>query len=120
MPQATEKKLSRYQFEFQNVERDSNLEKMANLKLAEILALAPKDALATGAVEINGRYYTATAEVKSRYRDFQEKAAGTTPYSAVRRALERLEDRLFRWRFGGGTDTSTQPIRHFSVPQIQG
>lgn len=120
MTQAIEKKLSRYQFEFQNLERDPDLEKMASLKLAEILALAPKDALAAGTVENSGRYYTAIAEVKSRYRDFQEKAAGTTPYSAVRRALERLEDRLFRWRFGGGTDTSAQPIRHSSVPQIQG
>lgn len=115
---AIEKKLSRYQFEFQNVERDPDLEKMANLKLAEILALAPKDALATGAVENNDRYYIAVAEVKSRYREFKEKAAGTTPYSAVRRALERLEDRLYRWRFGGGTDSSEQPVRHSYVPQM--
>lgn len=110
MNQAIEKNKIRYHFQFKNTERDADLEKMANLKLAQILALAPTDASALGVVENNDRYYVSVAEVKSRYRTFQEKAAGTTPHSAVRRALERLEDRLYRWRFGGGTDTSA----HFS------
>ncbi len=117
---ANEKKISRYQFTAENITSDPELEKMANLKLAQLLALAPKDALAAARVENSGRYYVAVAEVKSRFRNFEEKSAGSTPYSAVRRALERLEDRLYRWRFGGGTDASAHPVRAYPLTQLQG
>lgn len=118
MKPAIETKDIRYHFQFKNVERDTDLEKSAHLKLAQILASAPHDAAAVAVVENNGRYFASVAEVKSRYRTFQEKAAGTTPHSAVRKALERLEDRMQRWRFGGATDTLNLGIRYPSVSQV--
>jgi hypothetical protein len=120
MGRAIEKNVSRYRFQFRNAEPDPELEKMANLKLAQILALAPSDATAVAMLENAHRYFVSVAEVQSRYRTFQEKAAGNTPQTAVRRALERLEDRLYRWRFGGGTDPSVRPSGHLGAPQVQG
>jgi hypothetical protein len=97
-----EKYSPRYQFQFRDVGADPHLEKNANLRLVQLLALAPPDASALGLLEKNDQYYVSTVEVQSRYRTFHEKAAGTTPDLAVKRALEKLEDRLYRWRAGSG------------------
>jgi hypothetical protein len=118
MNRATEKSISRYEFLFNGLGRDSDLERTANLKLVQLLALAPPDATAVGVVLKKDRYFTAAVEVKSRYRTFHEQAAGTTTHGAVRLVLEKLEDRLYRWRYGGGHDPSSQAARPTDVPQV--
>lgn len=118
MKSASEMKEVRYQFRFSNVDYDADLEKIANLKLAQILADAPSDSSAVAVVEHSGRYYASMAEIKSRYRTFQEKAAGTTPHSAVRKALERLNDRIHRWRYSGAKEDSIRSVSSLNLSQI--
>jgi hypothetical protein len=118
MNQMIEKRTARYEFLFVGLDCDPELGKTANLKLAQLLALAPPDATAFGTVSQKERYYKAEVEVKSRYRTFREQAAGTTPHGSVRLALEKIEDRLYRWRYGGGHDPSSQPARQVNVPQV--
>ena len=98
MSRPRNKNSSRYQFHFRNVDSDPHLEKNANLRLVQLLALAPSDASAIGVLEKDKKHYFSSVVVQSRYCTFQEKAAATTPDSAVRRALEKLENRLYEWR----------------------
>jgi len=88
----------RYDFQLAKTEIDPRFEKDVNLKLVELLALAPPDASATGVLEKCDQFYWSSVAVESRYCNFQEKAAGTTPHSAVARALEKLENKLYEWR----------------------
>jgi hypothetical protein len=115
MMRASEKQNTRYEFNFKNIRVDADLQKKANLKLVELLALAPLDASAFGTVEDSGDYFISTVEVKSRYKTFVEKAAGTSPHSAVNRVLEKLENKLYQWRCGGNSNSSpAQLVRHYN------
>ncbi len=104
MYKTIDKTSPRYRFKLHAFDYDPELEKSTNLKLAQLLALAPPDATAVCSLDIDESdgYYVAEIEVKSRYRTFRERAAGVTPRTSVKHALEKIEDRLYRWRFGGG------------------
>jgi hypothetical protein len=111
---------SRYCFRFNNIPADPDLERKTNLKLAQLLAIAPPGSTAVGFVEKNEKYYMSAIEVSSPYRTFLEKAGGLTPNSAIQRALEKLEDQLYRWRFGGGRSGNPfAPPLQFNQPQPQ-
>lgn len=85
---------------------DPELEKVSNLKLLQLLAYAPPGATATGRVDKTGQSYMASVDVHSSFRSFAAKAIGTTEAVAVKRVLEKIEDHLFRWRFGSGSGHS--------------
>ena len=111
---------SRYHFQFHDAETDADLKRWANLRLAQLLTLAPPDAVLVGSLSRTEKFYVSSVEVKSTFRNFYEKASGTTPNTAIKRVLEKLEDRLYRWRFGGGVDgTPAQASRPLTVPQAQ-
>ncbi len=115
------KNKTRYHFRFNNVPADPDLEKKTNLKLAQFLAIAPPGATAVGFLEKDEKHYTCAIEVSSPYRTFFEKAGGLTPNSAIQRALDKLEDQLYRWRFGGGRNGNSfgSPFQ-YNQPQPQG
>lgn len=117
----TKKNKSRYHFRFNNVQVDSELAQRANLKLAQLLAIAPPGATGVGFLEKNEKVYLCAIEVSSPYRTFFEKAAALTPHSAVQRALDKLEDQLYSWRFGSGHNGSSfGTSMQFNQPQLQG
>lgn len=118
--QTTQNK-SRYRFRFNDVPVDPDLERRTNLKLAQFLAIAPPGATAVGFVEKDGSFYMSAIEVSSPYRTFLGKAGGLTPNSAIQRTLEKLEDQLYRWRYGGGRSGNSfgSPFQ-FNQPQPQG
>jgi hypothetical protein len=90
---------ARYQFCLKDLGPDPDLERFANLMLVQLLALAPPGASAFGFVEKGGRVYRA----------------------AVNRVLQKIEDRLYQWRYGGGSSgASAEPISNFNFPQTQG
>ena len=89
-------------FHFDYVEHDPDLEKTANLKLVQLLAFAPPSATGVGWVEKTESGFLSTVRILSPFRTFTAKAMGTSAASAIMKALERLEDELYRWRFGGG------------------
>ena len=97
-----EKQLSEFNNSFQckGMALDPELEKDANLKLIQLLALAPPGARSKGGMEKSGKNYLAEVKVHSHFRSFSSQAAGMNPRTAVLRALERLEDQLYRWRWG--------------------
>jgi len=82
---------------------DPELERKANLRLLELLAYAPPSAGGFGRVEMSGREYISTIIIQSPFRSFTSKALSSNADSAVRKSLERMEEDLFRWRFGNGT-----------------
>ena len=92
-----------YQFKFNFDDVDSEIRRRANLRLVELLTLAPPGAKAVGVMDKEGRYYVSAIEVSSPYRSFFQKAVGLTPASTLSRVLERTEDALYRWRYGGGS-----------------
>lgn len=91
-----------YEFRFNWDDVDSSVRSQANLRLTQLLSLAPPGAKAVGVMNKEGKYYVTAVEVISPYRDFYKKAVGLTPESALEKVLERLEDSLYRWRYGGG------------------
>ena len=93
-------------FSFQGLPPDRELEGKANLKLTQLLALAPPGSEAFGRLEISGKSYHASIAVRSAYRIFTAEAYGFDAMVAVNRALERLENQLYHWRFGSGTGNS--------------
>lgn len=107
-------KKSRYEFRFNICDKDSVLEKNANLKLAQLLAHSPPGATAVGLIEKSENHYVSAIEVQSPYRTFFEKAAGLTPQSAIKLALEKIENRIYQWRYGGGESNGHARVTHFT------
>jgi hypothetical protein len=121
MRRELESALTPYQFQFSRFQPDPDLKKRANLKLVQLLVLAPPGARASGRVETLSQSYLSSVEIRSPYREFRESAVGLTPEAAIDRVLNRIEERLYRWRFGGGGgETSTQAGHRMNLPQTQG
>ena len=89
-------------FAFRQVAVSRELEKSANLRLFELLAIAPPGAAGTGVLEKSEQNFRAVVAIHSAFRTFVQEAIGTNPASAIRKALDRLEDALFAWRYGAG------------------
>lgn len=116
----TEAEKTRYEFCLRDLGPDPELEKDAKLKLVQLLALAPPGATAFGFVEKSDRAYLAAVQVRSPYRTFLERASGVAPRTAVHRVLQKLEDRLYEWRFGGGpSGASANPFSGNTFQQTQ-
>jgi hypothetical protein len=94
------------EFDFKNIKADLELRNSARRKLFELLDLAPINSSVLGKVEVKDNYYMASVQIKSRAQNFEEKAAGTCPHSAVRRVLGKIENRLYQWRSGGNVSTN--------------
>jgi hypothetical protein len=90
-------------FQFYGITPEPELEKVANLKLVELLAAAPPGAQSTGTLERTGKSYLAGIRVSSHFRSFSSHAISGNAQNAVIRALERLEDQIYRWRYGDNT-----------------
>jgi hypothetical protein len=90
-------------FHFGFLGYDSELEKEANLRLVQLLAFAPPGAAGVGFVERSEKEFLSTITIRSPFRTFTSKAIGNNPRSAVRKSLERIEEDLYRWRFGSGS-----------------
>lgn len=90
-------------FHFGFTDYDPELESAANLKLIQLLAFAPPSATGVGLVEKSEREFLATISIQSPFRSFAAKAISTNPESAVKKSLERMEENLFRWKFGSGS-----------------
>jgi hypothetical protein len=104
-----EKEKNRFYFDFLNPNRE--LETRSNLKLLHLLTLAPPGAKGFGWVENNkGGNYLCTISIFSPFRSFTAKALGSSPEGTVNRALDRMEDELFRWRFGSGSGDQGREI----------
>jgi hypothetical protein len=109
-----------FAFEFNFDEVDPETRSKANLRLVELLTLAPPGAKAVGVMDKEGQHYISAIEVSSPYRTFFQKALGSTPQAALQRVLDRLEDTLYRWRYGGGNQGSpSHTDLHFSRSQTQ-
>jgi hypothetical protein len=93
-------------FHFGFLDYSSELEKEANLRLIQLLAFAPPSATGVGFVEKSEKEFLSTITIKSPFRTFSAKALGTNPRSAVNKSLERIEEDLYRWRFGSGSGNS--------------
>ncbi len=93
---------SRHEFRFE-IDVDSTLEAKTNSRLVELLTLAPPDASAVGLLQRDEKSFLSAIEVQSKFLTFFEIGYGPSPEVAVQRALNRLEDRLYEWRFGGGS-----------------
>jgi hypothetical protein len=113
-PQVRLKKVEN-KFHFDFVNEDKDLEKYANLKLLQLLAYAPPGATGVGLVEKYQGEFLSTITIQSHYRSFTAKAIGSDAKAAVRKSLDRLEDELFRWRFGGGSGNNG---RHTGIPTV--
>lgn len=90
-------------FHFGFLDYDPQLEKEANLKLIQLVAFAPPGATGVGLVEKSGKEFISRITIKSPFRTFTSKALGNNPRSAVKKSLERIEEDLYRWRFGSGS-----------------
>ncbi|MBL7714064.1 MAG: hypothetical protein JNL01_01265 [Bdellovibrionales bacterium] len=100
----------RYDLQFQNLAYDPELEKRTNLRLVEILAIAPPEAIAKAQIRKEGRTFVASTTVESGFRTFQQSALGPSAREAIMNALRRLEEQVYRWRYGRGPgSTSLQP-----------
>ena len=100
-------------FHFGYLDYDLETEKDANLKLIQLLALAPPAATGVGLVEVAQQGFLTTVTVRSPFRSFTGKAIGPTARTSINRALERLENELYRWRFGGGSGN------YGTLPKVQ-
>jgi hypothetical protein len=105
----------RKSFVFSGIEPDSELQKEANLRIAQILAQAPPEAFSAGTVELSGVTSFARVHIHSPFKLFSAQAAGMTPRRALMRALDRLDDQVSRWRWGtdqtsSQSSTSPNPI----------
>jgi hypothetical protein len=97
-------------FHFGFLDYDPELEKEANLKLVQLLAFAPPGATGVGLVEKSEKEFLSTITIRSPFRTFVAKAIGNTPSFAVRKSLERLEEDLYRWRFGSGSGNGGRQV----------
>lgn len=88
-------------FHHKGIDPGPHLEKDANLKLVQLLAMAPPGAYSTWSIEKTGKNYLAEVKMFSPFRSFSSRSEGMSPHSVVHRALERMEDQLYRWRWGG-------------------
>ena len=113
-PQVRLKKVEN-KFHFDFVNEDKDLEKEVNLKLLQLLAYAPPGANGVGLVEKSQGEFLSTIAIQSHFRSFTAKAIGSDAKAAVRKSLDRLENELFRWRFGGGSGNNE---RHTSIPRV--
>lgn len=102
----TSNKAPSYDFKFNWDDVDPDIRRRANLRIAQLLTLAPPGAKVVGVMNREGKYYVTAVEVSSHYRSFYKKAIGSTPEFALSRVLERLEEFLYRWRYGGGSSDS--------------
>lgn len=91
----------RNRFSFLNLEVDKDVERAMNLKLVQLLSLAPPGAVAYGTVEQIGSSCVAKLSIISSFRVFSAQATAPHPEKAVNRVLAEMEDQIFRWRFGG-------------------
>lgn len=83
---------------FSLLEEDQETEKMANLGLIQLLAHAPPGSVAFGSIERLGHIFCAQLEVRSEFRNFLVKAGGISQKLAVRRVIQKMEDKIFNWR----------------------
>jgi hypothetical protein len=90
-------------FHFGFLDYDSELEKEANLRLIQLLAFAPPGATGVGLVEKSEKEFLSTITIKSPFRTFTSKALSNNARAAVKKSLERIEEDLYRWRFGSGS-----------------
>jgi hypothetical protein len=102
-------------FRFCGITPEPELEKVANLKLLQLLAMAPPGAQSTGTLEKTGKSYQAEIRVSSHFRSFSSHAISGNAQNAVIRALERLEDQLYRWRYGDDTHALGNQLVRISV-----
>lgn len=107
-----------YQFCLNDIDHDSDLEKYANLGLVKLLALAPPKARASGVLQRYGDFFVSVVEVQSSYRSFEEKACALTAHKSIQKVLDKLEDRLQRWRAGGNDNGNATHV--YQSPQLQG
>ncbi len=89
-------------FHFGYSGHDPLLEKRANLDLIQLLALAPPSSEGRGEVTLKGQDFSAAISICSPFRAFFATGRGPVANIAIARAFERIEDELFRWRWGGG------------------
>jgi hypothetical protein len=87
-------------FQFFGIEPEPDLVKVANLKLLQLVALAPPGSQSAGTLEKTGKSYLAGVRIASHFRSFSSHSISGNAENAVARALERLEDQLYRWRYG--------------------
>jgi hypothetical protein len=93
-------------FQFFGIDPGPDLEKVANLKLLQLVALAPPGSQSSATLEKTGKSYLAEIRVTSHFRSFSSHAISGSAQNAVFRALERLDDQLYRWRYGDNTGNS--------------
>jgi hypothetical protein len=103
-----EKEKNRFCFDYSNPDRE--LETRSNLKLLNLLTLAPPGAKGVGLIENTDGRYLCTITIYSPFRSFTAKAMGANPEATINRALDRMEDELFRWRFGNGSGNPERGI----------
>jgi len=95
--------LSKNEITFRNFAASCDLQKAANLRLLELLAMAPPGADGGGLVDKVENQYYACALIQSAYRSFIQYAVSENPTEAVGKVLDRLENDIFSWRYGTGT-----------------
>jgi hypothetical protein len=104
-------------FNFNGLSHEMDLDplfvKRADLRLIQLLADAPPGATASGWVERSGREFIAAIRVQSAFRSFSSSAAAMDVETAVRKALERMEEELYRWRFGGDSGDESRLDRGY-------
>jgi hypothetical protein len=107
-------------FQFFGIEPEPDLEKVANLKLVQLVALAPPGSQSAGTLEKTGKSYLAGVRIASHFRSFSSHSISGTAENAVARALERLEDQIYRWRYGenkgnSGNDSNTSGVGDYPL-----
>jgi len=76
-------------FSFHGLPPDRELEGKANLKLTQLLALAPSGSEAFGRLEVSGKGYHASITVRSAFRIFTAEAYGFDAMVAVSHRQKR-------------------------------
>ena len=77
---------------------DPELQRHAHRRLSKLLEHAPPGAKVAARLHKTERGYFSSIEVFSRFKYFFAQADGVTPYSAVRRVLDKLDYILLKWR----------------------
>jgi hypothetical protein len=83
---------------FSLIEEDPETEKMANLGLIQLLAHAPPGSVALGSIEKLGHIFCAKLEIRSDFRNFVCKSGGVSQRLAVKRVIQKMDDKIFNWR----------------------
>jgi hypothetical protein len=102
-----------------DADNEPEFAKAANLRLLQLLVDAPPGASAIGLVEKNDREYISLIKVRSPFRSFTASAAGTDAERTVGKALDRLEDELYRWRFGSSSGSDRHDNEVLNIPLAQ-